>query len=376
MGLGFLEAELAALESAGLLRVPPGEAAPSALLDCSTNDYLGYARDVSRETSLGAGASRLIHGTAAAHLELEQALAAWVRLPAAILFSSGYAANVGLIQALAAPGDVIFSDALNHASLIDGCRLSRARVVVLGHNRLEELQRALETEHGGRRWIVTESYYSMDGDGPDLRRLRALADAHDAAWLVDEAHALGVYGPSGAGRCAEAGVTPDALVGTLGKSLASAGAFVAGSQTLRTYLWNRARSLVFSTATSPLLAAETLPMLERVKHSDAERAELIRKAKRLVSRLAEAGLPFPEHYLPGPIVPVVLGSNDAAKHLAAELTEQGFLVQPIRPPTVPEGTSRLRITLRPQLEDLALDRLARLLIAGWKRWSSSAPEQR
>ncbi|MCB9585406.1 MAG: 8-amino-7-oxononanoate synthase [Polyangiaceae bacterium] len=375
MALEFLDDELAALERAGLLRVP---AVPSAagLLDCSTNDYLGYARDVSRETSLGAGASRLIHGTSTEHLDLERALADWVALPAALLFSSGYAANVGLIQALAGPGDVIFSDALNHASLIDGCRLSRARVVVLEHNSLEHLERALEAEQGRRRWVVTESYYSMDGDGPDLRTLRALTEHHRAGWLVDEAHALGVYGPVGAGRCAEAGVKPDALVGTLGKSLGSAGAFVAGSETLRTYLWNRARSLVFSTATSPLLALKTLPMVERVKASDRERSDLLRKAQTLVSRLREAGLPFPRHYLVGPIVPVVLGSTEAAQHLAIDLTAQGFLVQPIRPPTVPEGTSRLRITLRPQLEDLALDHLATLLIAGWKRWSSSAPEQR
>lgn len=370
VSLGFLDEELSALEAAGLLRLP-GAPPDSALLDCSSNDYLGYARDVSRETSLGAGASRLIHGTTEEHLELEGRLAAWVGLPAALLFSSGYAANVGLIQSLVGPGDVIFSDALNHASLIDGCRLSRARTVVVPHNDLHALESALETETGTRRWIVTESYYSMDGDGPDVAALSALAQRHDAHWLVDEAHALGVFGPAGAGRCAEHQVKPDALIGTLGKSVGSSGAFVAGSAALRLYLWNRARSLVFSTATSPWVAQRTVAMVQRVQEAEAERAELLEKAERFVALLKHAGLPFPRHYLTGPIVPVVLGSNDAAQQLARELTQAGFLVQAIRPPTVPEGTSRLRITLRPQLENLALERLATLLIAGWKRWSSS-----
>lgn len=375
MSLGFLDEELAKLEAAGLLRLPSAPPDPF-LLDCSSNDYLGYARDVSRETSLGAGASRLIHGTTSEHLELESRLADWVQLPAALLFSSGYAANVGLLQSLARPGDVIFSDELNHASLIDGCRLSRARTVVVPHNDLEALDRALAAEAGRRRWIVTESYYSMDGDGPDLVALRALADRHGAHWLVDEAHALGVFGPSGAGRCAEHHVKPDALMGTLGKSVGSSGAFVAGSPSLRLYLWNRARSLVFSTATSPSLAQQTLAMVEAVQRADPQRAQLLRKAEAFVTRLQRAGMPFPERYLTGPIVPVVLGTADAAQQLARELTEAGFLVQAIRPPTVPAGTSRLRITLRPQLEDLALEQLATLLIAGWKRWSSSAPEPR
>ncbi|MEZ4228683.1 MAG: 8-amino-7-oxononanoate synthase [Polyangiaceae bacterium] len=376
MSLGFLEQELSALEARGLLRTPPSAAPDWGLLDCSSNDYLGYGRDVSRETSLGAGASRLIHGTTSQHLELEAELADWVRLPAALLFSSGYAANLGCLQALADSEDVVLSDELNHASLIDGCRLSRARVVVLPHNSLEALERALAQERGRRRWVVTESYYSMDGDGPDLRRLKRLTEEHGAHWLVDEAHALGVFGPEGGGRCREAGVEPDVLVGTLGKSVASSGAFVAGSQALRWFLWNRARSLVFSTGTSPWLAEQTLPRVRAVRAADPLRARLQANAARFVARLREAGLPLPADYLPGPIVPVVLGSADAAQKLAQELVQAGYLAQPIRPPTVPDGTSRLRITLRPQLEGLALDRLAELLIEGWKRWSSSAPGPR
>ncbi len=376
MAIEHLAAELERLRAAGLLREPPVSAFDeNPGLNCASNDYLGYARDVSRETSLGAGASRLIYGTAQAHLELEARLAAWVNLESALLFSSGYAANLGVLQALAGPGDVILSDALNHASIIDGCRLSRAEVRIVPHLSIADYAAELHAVRDRRCWVVTESFFSMDGDGPDLSALRALTDEHGAAALVvDEAHALGVFGEAGSGLCSAAGVRPDVLVGTLGKALGSSGAFVAGTSSLRTYLWNRARSLVFSTATSPAVAQATLETLERCITDTAGRACLLQRAQQLTHTLRCAGVPLPEQHLAGPIVPVIFGSNQAALSAAARLAEHGFLAQAIRPPTVPKGTARLRITLHPGLTAAQVEQLGKLLSEQWKQSSSSEPE--
>lgn len=381
--LDYLEAELEQLAADSLLRTPDDgshrararEAADTLgldLIDASSNDYLGLAQvepdlragDVSRETlaplSCGAGASRLIHGTKPAHAELERRLATWVGHPAALLFASGYAANVSVIPALTRPGDVVFSDSLNHASIIDGCRLSRARVVRYGHLDLSELRTALEAApREARRWVVTESYFSMDGDGPDLPQLRSLCDECGAGLILDEAHALGVFGPSGAGLAAQAGVTPDVLIGTLGKSLGTHGAFVAGSTHLRTWLWNRARGFVFSTATSPVLAAITLRQLDRLLEATEARTRLAGLSIELRRRLAQR-LPLPESH--GPILPIILGGSQAAIQAAEALADQGILVQAIRPPTVPPGTSRLRVTATAALTPSQLERLAESLI--------------
>ncbi|HEY3496943.1 MAG TPA: aminotransferase class I/II-fold pyridoxal phosphate-dependent enzyme [Polyangiaceae bacterium] len=356
--------ELARLEREGLLRAPDDGAlrrqvveAAAGLglepIDASSNNYLALAElDVSRETSVqvggataGAGASRLIHGTRALHLALEQALARWVRRPAALLFTSGYAANVGLISALSRPGAAIFSDELNHASIIDGCRLGRAQVVVTPHLNLLALEQALaEHRSAVERVVVTESYFSMDGDGPDLAALRQLCDEHDARLIVDEAHALGVFGEEGAGRCALAGIAPDALVGALGKAVGVQGAFVAGSERLRTLLWNRARSFVFSTATSPLLAERALFHVERTRAADDRRRKLEADTADLRGRLEARDI----RVLPGsfgPIVPVLIGANQRAVDVANALAQHGILTQAIRPPTVPDGTARLRVTV-------------------------------
>jgi 8-amino-7-oxononanoate synthase len=358
----FAAERLGELERTGLLRVPDdGRARAAAIeasaaaglpfIDASSNDYLGLADgDVSRETDvqgspLGAGASRLIHGTRSAHLALEAALADWLRVPAALLSTSGYAANVGLLSALARPGALVVSDRLNHASIIDGCRLGRAEVAVTPHLDLAAIDTALAAgAEAASRWVVVESCYSMDGDGPDLGALRSLCDRHDAGLVVDEAHALGVFGPEGAGRCAAAGVVPDVLVGTLGKAVGSQGAFVAGSAALRALLWNEARSFVFSTAPSPRLAESTLFHVQRVRAAGRERATLLERARALREALVASGISVAT-CLGGPIVPVLVGDNERALGVVSELARSGILSQAIRPPTVPVGTARVRLTV-------------------------------
>jgi 8-amino-7-oxononanoate synthase len=291
-----------------------------------------------------------------AHSRAEAALASWVGLESALLFSSGYAANLGALSALTGPEDLIVSDALNHASLIDGCRLSAARVIITPHNDLRAVAGALR-EPARQRWVAVEAYYSMDADGPDLAELRGLCDEQDAALLVDEAHSLGVFGPDGGGRCRAARVVPDVLIGTLGKALGLQGAFAAGSSLLTAALWNRARSFVFSTGVSPLLAGLVELRLERVRRDDARRAHLLRLCERLETRLTAAGLGRRASQ-GGPIFPIVLGRADRALKAAASLRSLGFLAQAIRPPTVPDETSRLRITLHASLSEAHVDRLA------------------
>ncbi len=339
-------------------------------LDARTNHYQGLGgAAVSRETlatlshsGAGAGASRLIYGTKPEHLRAEHALSTWLQTEASLLFSSGYAANVGTLQALAGPDDLIVSDALNHASIIDGCRLSRATVRVVPHLDLAAAERALSAGAHRQRFLVTESYFSMDGDSPDLGALRRICDRNDAALIVDEAHALGVFGPAGRGLCAAANVVPDVLVGTLGKALGLHGAFVAGSALLRTWLWNRARSFVFSTAPSPLLVALVPERVGTAAAADAPRQRLAAHAQQLRDRLRSAGLNVPEHSH-GPIVPVLVG--DPARALAARdaLAQRGVRAQAIRPPTVPPGTARLRLTVRADLAAADLGFLADATIA-------------
>lgn len=354
--LGALRERLAVLESQGLLRERRAPATGAAI-DVSSNDYLGYGRRiVSRETNApaGAGASRLVTGTLPCHHALEQTLADWVRLPESLAFSSGYAANVGTLSTIAGPGDLIVSDQLNHASIVDGCRLSRARIAVVPHLGLDAIDRALRaSEHARTRWVVTESVFSMDGDSPDLPTLRKLCDAHGAGLYVDEAHALGIFGPEGAGLCAASGVIPDVLVGALGKAVGAQGAFVAGAPALIHSLWNFARSFVFSTAVSPLLAEAALENVRAVRADDAARRRLELVCRRFRALLDAASGPCT-----GPIFPVVLGTADRAKQAVEILGQHGFLAVAIRPPTVPEGTSRLRISLSADITDSDLTRLA------------------
>ena len=336
-----------------------------AAIDASSNDYLGLATTpVSRETlgNPGAAASRLIHGTTAEHVQLESELALWVGSESALLFASTYAANCGLISALGIRDSIIISDAANHASLIDGARLARAEVRVVPHLDLEALRSALNESRGARAcFVVTESYFSMDGDGPDLPRMRALCDAHDAALIVDEAHALGVFGPSGAGRCAALAVSPDAMSGALGKAVGTHGGFVAGSHALRTFLWNNARSFVFSTALSPQHTALTSLQVARVRAADKLRARLAHNARQLRGELEGAGLPLAPGSF-GPILSVVLGSNERVLGAASRLQALGILAQGIRPPTVPLGRARLRLTVKATFTPDELERLAAAVV--------------
>jgi 8-amino-7-oxononanoate synthase len=280
----------------------------------------------------------------------------------ALLFGSAYAANSGLISALGVRETVVISDAANHASLIDGARLSRAEVRVVEHLDLDAMRAALNQRRTARVcWVVTESYFSMDGDGPDLPALRALCTAHDACLIVDEAHALGVFGPSGAGRCAEAGTRADILVGALGKAVGTHGGFVAGSQELRTFLWNKARSFVFSTAPSPRHAELTRIHLQLAREADTARATLAANAAQLRGDLTAAGLPLARGSF-GPIVSVILGDNERALAAAAKLGTAGILAQAIRPPTVPVGSARLRLTVKATFGPSELTRLAQAVL--------------
>jgi 8-amino-7-oxononanoate synthase len=364
--LDFLNDALGELEASGLLRTTDADG--EGLLDVCSNDYLAFGRErVSRATLLtceglptGAGASRLIFGTAKQHLALEAELADWTALESALLFANGYAANVGLLQALCRGGDWIVSDALNHASIIDGCRLSRGEVRVVAHRDVGGVEQALREGRGRRSWVVTESYFSMDGDVAPLRELRQVCDAFGAGLLVDEAHALGVFGPGGSGLCRAAGIAPDALVGTLGKAVGVQGAFVAGPSVLRRWLWNRARSLVFSTAPSPLVAQLALLNVQRARGADAERARLHALADELRARLRTAGATVPSGT--GPIVPLILGDDARALRAAAALRALGLRVQAIRPPTVPAGSARLRLTVSCALSDADVAGVAECLI--------------
>lgn len=325
---------------------------PDALSFCS-NDYLGLARAPVTPVAAGAGASRMIAGEHAEHGRLERTLAEWLGVEQTLLFSSGYAANVGGLSALVGPDDLVVSDALNHASIIDGLRLARAQVEIVPHLDVGAVEGALARRGARRAWVVTESYFSMDGDSPDLAQLRRLCDAAGAGLVVDEAHALGVFGPAGRGLCAAAGVTPDVLVGTLGKAFGASGAFVAGCRVLSDWLWNRARSHVFSTGMSPAVAAAARANFERALRDPSLRATAIALGDRLRDGLRALGADVRGH---GPIVPWVLGTEAAALQVAAALREQGIHAVAIRPPTVPAGSSRIRFALTARHAEQDVDR--------------------
>jgi 8-amino-7-oxononanoate synthase len=361
----LLLAELAQLEAAGRLRACPALAGASRLtptlrdaplLNFASNDYLGLADHPALRAAatamlaqgpVGAAASRLVSGDFPEHRTLEAAIASFLERPAALLFPTGYQTNMGVITSLAGRGDLIVSDAANHASLIDGCRLSRATVRVYPHLDVAAAAAALRDGPGPfrRRWLVTESLFSMDGDLAPIADLAETADRAGAALIVDEAHALGVLGPSGRGWCAAQGVTPHVLIGTLGKAFGTAGGFATGSVPVRAYLVNRARTFLFTTASPPSIAAASQAAIPLVAgpSGDGLRARLRDNIAALTASVPRPG--HPPSATPTPIVPVILGPDRAALAAGDHLREAGFFVQPIRPPTVPEGTSRLRITL-------------------------------
>ena len=326
-------------------------------IDFSSNDYLGLAADprIARaaaraleEAGTGAGAARLISGNHPLHERLEREIADFEQVPAALLFPSGYAANTGAIPALVGCGDAVYSDALNHASLIDGCRLSRAAARVFPHRDVDALEGMLREDAGrfARRMIVVDGVFSMDGDLFPLDRLVEVARRHGAWTYVDDAHGTGVMGPTGRGTAERFGVDGeiDVRMGTLGKALGTAGAFIAGSGRLREWLMNRARPFVFTTGTPPALAAATLEALRIAREEPWRRARLRENARSLRAGLAALGHAAPGE-ADGHIVPVRVGDAGETMRIGDALRERGFLVGAVRPPTVPPGGSRLRITL-------------------------------
>jgi 8-amino-7-oxononanoate synthase len=338
-------------------------------LDFSSNDYLGLACDsrikqavaaalASPEMAAATG-SRLLSGNSERWMALESDFAKFAGTEAALYFTSGYLANVGLLASLLEPGDTVFSDSANHASLIDGMRLSKARRVVFPHLDLEFLEKALRAvPPEGGKFIVVESVFSMEGDFAPLAELTRLAERYDAELIVDEAHAVGVFGPRGRGLVAAAGLSANALatIFTCGKALAASGAFVCGSETLRNYLINRARNFIFSTALPPYFAAQVRAGFELASRADAERARVIGLANFLRAELRRQGLEVPAGT--SPIVPVILGENERAMRVAQRLRAAGFGVRAIRPPTVPEGTARLRLSVTARHTESVLSELA------------------
>ena len=350
--LEFLIHSLHALEAEHLLRTRPSPPLKGVVSFCS-NDYLGLAdRHVSGLS--GCGASRLVAGERDSHKALETTVAQWLGMDSALAFSSGYAANVGLLSALVGRDDTIVSDALNHASIIDGARLSRGNIVVVPHLDTVAVEQALARPREGRAWVVTESYFSMDADSPDVGTLRRLCDRAGAALVIDEAHALGVLGPGGRGVCAEAGVVPDVLIGTFGKAFGASGAFVAGCEPLTAWLWNRARSFVFSTGISPVVADAAREGVITARDQEDLRAHVLALTQRLRSGLQTRGV-HPIGY--GHVVPWVLGQSEAALAMAQSLQSFGFHAQAIRPPTVPQGTARIRLTVTASHRNDDIDRL-------------------
>jgi 8-amino-7-oxononanoate synthase len=357
-----LAAALATLGGAGLLRqmrLPHG-------IDLVSNDYLGladhpYLRERMREALVGApagsGGSRLLRGHHEAFDRLERRLAEFSGTEAALLFGSGYAANIGLLQAIVGPDDLIVSDQLSHASLIDGMRLTKAHTVIYPHQDLGALETALRTPRKGRAIVITESVFSMNGNLTPLMEMAAIAERAGAVLVVDEAHATGLWGPRGAGRVEALGLTGRVLatVHTGGKALGSGGAWVAGSRILRDTMVNRARSFIFSTAPLPVLASALGAGLDLLASEPERRAEVHRKSAWLRQKLAEADINVRGE---SPIVPIVAGSNDSALALQAGLFAAGFDVRAIRPPTVPPGTARLRVIVRYPVSDNDLARCA------------------
>jgi len=332
------------------------------LLAFCSNDYLGLAGHPvlvqaacagAREYGIGSGGSPLVSGHSAANGKLQRELADFVRMPRALYFYAGYATNIGIVPALVGKGDALFSDALNHACLIDGARLSRAQVHRYPHADLRVLERALAASPARRKLVITDAVFSMDGDVADVPALLVLCERHDALLLLDDAHGFGVLGPQGRGTLAHFGLTAAqaspriVYMATLGKAAGVAGAFVAGPEPLIDWLLQKTRSYIFATAAPPLLACALSASLGLIEHEEQRRSDLRARIAQLRAGLAQV--------LPGTgwqlgesataIQPLVIGGNDAALAVMDGLRARGLWVPAIRPPTVPEGTARLRIAL-------------------------------
>lgn len=360
----LLQQRLQKAKSLGLERklILPGQ------IDLCSNDYLGFANDLHLRENInkrinnipiGAAGSRLLRGNLAIHTETEQLLADFVNREATLLFSSGYAANVGLLSAILQTGDLVFSDALNHASIIDGIRLSQAKKIIFPHRDYHflEKQLALSQDYPGIKLIVTESIYSMEGTCADLKQLATLAEKYNAGLIVDEAHSTGLWGPS---LVAKLGLNNKVLatIHPAGKALGVAGAWIASNHDLREYLIHFARSFLFSTAPMPILAVALQEAILLYQNVGLERAEIVTmRAKYLRQTLAKF---TPIDISDSPIISIIIGDNQKTLEISQQLQHKGWDVRAIRPPTVPSGTARLRITVKwsnneIQLQQFALD---------------------
>jgi len=371
--------QLAEIGRSGLLRrrlVREGPQGPRIVvagreyLAFCSNDYLGLANhpkiveaaiDAARTYGVGEGASHLLSGHSIVHERLEAKLAEFLEVPRALLFSTGYQANIGAVTALAGPEDAVFSDALNHASLIDGVRLSRAQVVRYPHADLEFLGRALADSQARGKLIVTDGVFSMDGDIAPLPSMLELCERHDAWLLVDDAHGFGVIGPDGRGSPAHFGLSSPRIVyvGTLGKAAGVSGAFVAGATEVIETVLQRARTYAYTTAAPALLAAAVEASLELIREEGWRRERL----RRLIAALKQSLHGAEPALAPSdtPIQPLIIGANSEAVAASAALRERGILAPAIRPPTVPEGTARLRISLSAAHNEEDIARLAAAL---------------
>ena len=344
-------------------------------VNLSSNDYLGLATDprlleavtsaLVAGSAVGSTGSRLLSGNAEIWEEFESEVAQFMGSEAALYFNSGYSANVGLLSAVIRPSDVVFSDAANHASIIDGLRLAGAPKVIFPHLDMDSLERQLGKDFSGaaQKFIVSESIFSMDGDRASIVDLVALAERYGAELIIDEAHATGVVGPQGRGLVAASRLSDRVLVTVhpCGKALAGMGCFVCCSEELKQYLVNRARPFIFSTALPSYIAAQMRAAVRIVAAADRERSDLAGLSAFLRKRLREAGFDIGKGDTQ--IVPVFLGENERAIRFSALLNEAGFGVRPIRPPSVPAGTSRLRLSLTAKLSTNLLAQFADALIS-------------
>ena len=359
-----LENGLADLERDGLKRLRRTLEAPCGplarvdgrdLISFCSNDYLGLANDPklieaacagARKWGVGSGASHLVSGHLSPHQELEQGLAALTGFPRALLFSTGYMANLGIIAALVGRGDAVFADKLNHASLIDAVQLSRADHERYPHGDLNALERQLINSTAKRKLILTDAVFSMDGDLAPLPELLQLAERFDAWLVVDDAHGFGVLGEHGCGSLSHFDIPAHPRIlymGTLGKAAGAAGAFVAASDTVVDWLLQRARTYIFTTGSSPIISCALLASLELIREGDERRRQLHRLTLQLQNGLA--GTRWQLMRSPTAIQPVIIGDNHEALQVALALFDRGLWVPAIRPPTVPKGTARLRVSL-------------------------------
>ena len=371
--LDWIAGELAALEQRGLRRSleplasaqgPVVEVGGRRLVNFCSNDYLGLAADprvkqaaveATVREGAGSGAARLIAGDLPIHGRLERSLAGLKGTESALLFSSGYHANAGVVGALVGRDDAVFSDELNHASIIDGCQLSRAKVLRYRHGDVGELGDLLARTPARRRLVVTDAVFGMDGDAAPLAGIVDLCERHGAMLYLDEAHSTGVLGETGAGLAEAAGLTGrvDAIMGTLGKALGSFGAFVAGSKMLTDWLTSRARTFVFTTALPPGACGAALAAVEIARADVPRRRHLHALSRRMKEGLTRLG--FDVQRVVAPIFPVILREERPALEASRRMREHGFFVRAIRPPTVPGGTSRLRVSLTAGHDEAQVD---------------------